>query len=219
MERIALLHSRESGSLTVLSGAPAEIAAVDEKQKPGSSCGRTVGRIRVGSQGRNDRLPLCTSASTTLVLDASSYLSRSTALDTIGNDGRSRTHRHLEPLGWGPKGRWFKSSRPDFSLVLRCFGESNAADSAPSRSRLGGSPSGTRPKSDSGEDIFEGTICTPRGSTPTTCLLAARRCASTREWSSEATRCGKAPLKEAHSAWKASVSHQIAGSRADRMAG
>jgi hypothetical protein len=30
-----------------------------------------------------------------------------------GNDGRSETHRHLDPLGWGPKGRWFKSSRPD----------------------------------------------------------------------------------------------------------
>ena len=31
----------------------------------------------------------------------------------IGNDGRSETHRRLNPLGWGPKGRWFKSSRPD----------------------------------------------------------------------------------------------------------
>jgi hypothetical protein len=31
----------------------------------------------------------------------------------IGRDGRSETHRHLNPLGWGPKGRWFKSSRPD----------------------------------------------------------------------------------------------------------
>jgi hypothetical protein len=33
----------------------------------------------------------------------------------IGNDGRSETHRHLNPLGWGPKGRWFKSSRPDYT--------------------------------------------------------------------------------------------------------
>jgi hypothetical protein len=32
----------------------------------------------------------------------------------IGNDGRSETHRRLNPLGWGPKGRWFKSSRPDY---------------------------------------------------------------------------------------------------------
>jgi hypothetical protein len=32
----------------------------------------------------------------------------------IGNDGRSKTYRHLNPLGWGPKGRWFKSSRPDY---------------------------------------------------------------------------------------------------------
>jgi hypothetical protein len=33
----------------------------------------------------------------------------------IGRDGRSGTHRHLNPLGWGPKGRWFKSSRPDLA--------------------------------------------------------------------------------------------------------
>ena len=31
----------------------------------------------------------------------------------IGRSGRSRTHRRPEPVGWGPKGRWFKSSRPD----------------------------------------------------------------------------------------------------------
>ena len=31
----------------------------------------------------------------------------------IGNYGRSETHRRVSPLGWGPKGRWFKSSRPD----------------------------------------------------------------------------------------------------------
>ena len=24
-------------------------------------------------------------------------------------------------FGWGPKGRWFKSSRPDFSLVIAVF--------------------------------------------------------------------------------------------------
>ena len=36
----------------------------------------------------------------------------------IGNDGRSETHRHLNPLGWGPKVRWFKSSRPDYKLTL-----------------------------------------------------------------------------------------------------
>jgi hypothetical protein len=32
----------------------------------------------------------------------------------IGRSGRSRTRLHAEPLGWGPKGRWFKSSRPDY---------------------------------------------------------------------------------------------------------
>ena len=31
----------------------------------------------------------------------------------IGRGGRFGTHRHRLPLGWGPKGRWFKSSRPD----------------------------------------------------------------------------------------------------------
>jgi hypothetical protein len=31
----------------------------------------------------------------------------------IGRGGRSGTHRHRLPPGWGPKGRWFKSSRPD----------------------------------------------------------------------------------------------------------
>ena len=30
----------------------------------------------------------------------------------IGNDERSETHRHLNPLGWGPKGRWLKSVAP-----------------------------------------------------------------------------------------------------------
>jgi hypothetical protein len=33
----------------------------------------------------------------------------------IGRFVRSRTYRHPEPLGWGPKGRWFKSSRPDYT--------------------------------------------------------------------------------------------------------
>jgi hypothetical protein len=32
----------------------------------------------------------------------------------IGRSGRSRTHRYLDPLGWGPKGREFKSRRPDY---------------------------------------------------------------------------------------------------------
>ena len=32
----------------------------------------------------------------------------------IGNDGRSEIERRSSPLGWGPKGRWFKSSRPDY---------------------------------------------------------------------------------------------------------
>ena len=32
---------------------------------------------------------------------------------TLGTRGRSGTHLHLSPVGWGPKGRWFKSSRPD----------------------------------------------------------------------------------------------------------
>ena len=31
----------------------------------------------------------------------------------MGCGGRSVTHRHRLPLGWGPKGRWFSSSRPD----------------------------------------------------------------------------------------------------------
>jgi hypothetical protein len=31
----------------------------------------------------------------------------------MGQSGRSRTHRHPESLGWGPKGRRFKSGRPD----------------------------------------------------------------------------------------------------------
>jgi hypothetical protein len=35
----------------------------------------------------------------------------------IGKDGRSETDRHLNPLGWGPKGRWFKSSRPDLPFA------------------------------------------------------------------------------------------------------
>jgi hypothetical protein len=30
-----------------------------------------------------------------------------------GGDGRFWKHRHQLSLGWGPKGRWFKSSRPD----------------------------------------------------------------------------------------------------------
>jgi hypothetical protein len=38
----------------------------------------------------------------------------------IGNDGRSGTHRHLNLLGWGPKGRWFKSSRPALHQFRGC---------------------------------------------------------------------------------------------------
>jgi hypothetical protein len=30
--------------------------------------------------------------------------------------GRPGTHLHQPPVGWGPKGRWFKSSRPDFAM-------------------------------------------------------------------------------------------------------
>ena len=81
---------------------------------PGTTPSRvkaTVGRLRVSSPAPAILNPR---RGTALVPDASSYLSgSSTALDTIGNDGRSETHRRLDPLGWGPKGRWFKSSRPD----------------------------------------------------------------------------------------------------------
>ena len=31
-----------------------------------------------------------------------------------GRLGRRRTHRQALLVGWGPKGRWFKTSRPDF---------------------------------------------------------------------------------------------------------
>ena len=34
-------------------------------------------------------------------------------LGHMGRIGRSGTHLHQLPVGWGPKGRWFKSSRPD----------------------------------------------------------------------------------------------------------
>jgi hypothetical protein len=37
----------------------------------------------------------------------------------IGRSGRSRTHLHRLPVGWGPKGRWFKSSRPDINGTVR----------------------------------------------------------------------------------------------------
>ena len=30
-----------------------------------------------------------------------------------GREGRPGTHTHHLLAGWGPKGRWFKSSRPD----------------------------------------------------------------------------------------------------------
>jgi hypothetical protein len=49
----------------------------------------------------------------------------------IGRGGRSGTHRHRLPLGWGPKGRWFKSSRPDFFK----FGERRAPPASPSSPR------------------------------------------------------------------------------------
>jgi hypothetical protein len=39
----------------------------------------------------------------------------------IGHAGRSGTDLHESPAGWGPKGRWFKSSRPDCSLVIAVF--------------------------------------------------------------------------------------------------
>ena len=29
----------------------------------------------------------------------------------------TRTHRRPEPVGWGPKDRWFKSSRPDLDVI------------------------------------------------------------------------------------------------------
>src|SRR4051812_31666816 len=44
----------------------------------------------------------------------------------IARSGRWRTHRHDPPLGWGPKGRWFKSSRPDPVRGLRNVGHAVA---------------------------------------------------------------------------------------------
>jgi hypothetical protein len=38
----------------------------------------------------------------------------------IGQVGRSGTDLHQSPVGWGPKGRWFKSSRPDFHGSRYC---------------------------------------------------------------------------------------------------
>ena len=39
-------------------------------------------------------------------------------------------------LGWGPSGRWFKSSRPDFSLLTGVLYESRAAEGETGRPRL-----------------------------------------------------------------------------------
>src|SRR6476660_177810 len=42
-----------------------------------------------------------------------SNTSRSSARGRWGRGGRLGTHLHLELFGWGPKGREFKSRRPD----------------------------------------------------------------------------------------------------------
>jgi len=44
-----------------------------------------------------------------------------------GRPGRSRTGRRELPTDWGPSGRWFKSSRPDF---IEFFARSDSPDLA-----------------------------------------------------------------------------------------
>jgi hypothetical protein len=50
---------------------------------------------------------------------------------TLGTRGRSGTHLHLSPLGWGPKGRWFKSSRPDFFSPVSWYPDGPRSPRAP----------------------------------------------------------------------------------------
>ena len=46
----------------------------------------------------------------------------------MGRERRPGTHRHPQPVDWGSKGRWFKSSRPDIAGLLRAIDESTEAD-------------------------------------------------------------------------------------------
>ena len=50
-----------------------------------------------------------------------------------GRVGRDRTDRHTCGVGWGPSGRWFKSSRPDFWWSLLDADPVAAASSRRSR--------------------------------------------------------------------------------------
>ena len=45
-----------------------------------------------------------------------------------GRAGRERTYLHLPCLGWGPSGRWFKSSRPDRKTWKRGISSRRSAD-------------------------------------------------------------------------------------------
>jgi hypothetical protein len=45
-----------------------------------------------------------------------------------GRSGRSREQRASQPVGWGPKGRWFKSSRRDSFVVHLCVPSDPATD-------------------------------------------------------------------------------------------
>jgi hypothetical protein len=90
---------------------------------------------------------------------------------TRDNSARlNKRSRHCEALpytssasGWGPEGRWFKSSRPDFPRKSQVFGDGSER----SGPRPGVSCSGTKPpaecslKSRSGAQIAEGPVACP----------------------------------------------------------
>ena len=68
---------------------------------------------------------------TALVPTTTANASRSsTTVDSMGREGRSGTHPRRLPAGWGSKGRWFKSSRPD------SYRRASAAQTARTSARL-----------------------------------------------------------------------------------
>ncbi len=73
-----------------------------------------------------------------------------------GNDEHSQTLRRRLPVGWGPKGRWFKSSRPDQqtrSAEDRSCSPARAAVVRPARRNSRSTP---RPRARHGETSSQG---------------------------------------------------------------
>lgn len=109
---LMLSDNRTCGTCSQTWGPPAFSAPKRERSNSSSTCAtreRDPGDDLANEPRRNLELKW---RGTTLVPPIVSYPSRSFAL---GDAGDAQGRIDADPFGWGPSGRWFKSSRPDRS--------------------------------------------------------------------------------------------------------